>query len=144
MTRWLSWPMKLLFAILLFLTVFLIVRYSGYDPHQKELEWTRVSLLSYRQHIKSFHETNSRYPDSLLELSEYVRGKGARSERLDLKEHISTPTGCLEEHPVLDGTGGWYYDKETGTIKVNLTERLKVYFNRYFVLSKRNQIPSEW
>ena len=63
---------KVLFAVIMFAAACLIVRYIGADPYQKEVEWTVFSLIVYRQNVELFRETNSRYPESLLELRQYM------------------------------------------------------------------------
>ena len=43
----------------------------------------------------------------------------------------------------LNGSGGWFYDQETGTVKVNLTQPVKTYIDAYVGLLGQ-EVPSDW
>ncbi len=48
-----------------------------------------------------------------------------------------------KEYDVLNGEGGWYYNKETGEVKLNITKPVKDYVQAY-VGEIGNEIPSDW
>ena len=112
--------------------------------YSSELKTTTMRLVSIRAGIKEFKEEVGRYPNSLAEMSKYGEEHPETSLKKTLgAEFISDTKGNTQEHPALDGKGGWHYNKETGEVKVNLTEPLKHYLQSYFG-PDRNEIPSHW
>ncbi len=103
---------------------------------------TRTRLAWNRALIQQYHRLEGRYPDSLAELAKYCEKKDA-SKRVFLDEHLSDSHGLTRESTVLDGEGGWYYNNETGELRVNLTKPLK-HYAPVFWDSSRNQPPAEW
>ena len=59
------------------------------------------------------------------------------------KEWISSDDGDRRESGALDGSGGWYYNRETGELRVNLNRPLKDYAKHYYRLD-RNERPCDW
>lgn len=130
-------------AIVVFILSFILVRYFRVNPHQFYLNSTHLSLVYLRGHIDSYKEETGEYPESLLEMKQYFEGKPDYSYRNPNKEHISSQEGSEQESDILNGEGGWYYDKETGEIAININKPLKDCFG-YYYYSNRNEIPSEW
>jgi hypothetical protein len=58
------------------------------DPHEKEVEWTMVSLKILRENITRFHQIEGRYPDSLEELQKSAAQNTANQyTNRDNREH---------------------------------------------------------
>lgn len=115
-----------------------------YHDYSSRLRATRLGLYFTRNSIPLFFEQNGRFPKSLHELNEY--GKKFPKEihwMFPPGESISSYRSDLPEHAVLDGTGGLYYNPETGVLKVNLTKPLKSYWRFYFG-KRRNEVPADW
>lgn len=137
---------KSLFAVVVILciSVWLLQVFMG-DPYGKELQWTKVSLIILRENIAKFRQIEGRFPESLAELqTRIVQDQTNQYTNRENKEHISTKEGRSDEHESLDGKGGWFYDNKTGEVRVNLSEPLKKYFQHYYVIGRRNQVPAEW
>jgi hypothetical protein len=49
----------------------------------------------------------------------------------------------IPEFDKLNDKGGYYYDKNTGVLKINYTKPVKDYLKFYFG-QYSNEIPSEW
>ena len=76
-------------------------------------------------------------------MKQYFENKENYSYRSPNKEYISSEEGSDQEHNTLNGKGGWYYNKETGVLVININKPLKSCFKKYYYRN-RNQIPSEW
>jgi len=128
-------------------TVLAPSRTSGHEAAAlKERYVTTVAKLSQiRYAIQHFHEKNGRYPDSLNDLKKYVKQDPLNPDWLviilDFKERISSREGNANETNKLDGSGGWYYNKETGEVKVNITKPVESYLGPTVMST---DIPSEW
>jgi len=97
-----------------------------------------------RENIRLFFEQNGRFPKSLHELNEYGKNFPKKIKWMfPPGESISGYSSGRSEHSVLDGTGGSYYNPETGVLKVNLTKPLKSYWRFYFG-KRRNEVPADW
>jgi len=128
--------------LLIGLAVFLWI--EGVGDYMKQLRWTEYSLRLARQNIISFREITGRNPISLSEINQYAKrniNSGLRQKPFG--EHLSDVDGNRQEHNILNGQGGLFYDPESGVVKVNLTKPIKSYLRLYFG-KKRNEIPSEW
>lgn len=147
---------KVSVALDVLITVLLVVGFAllmlglttwiGSENHHylSRLRSTRLSLKFSRDSIRLFFEQNGRFPKSLDELNEY--GKKFPKEinwMFPPGESISRYPSDLPVHTVLDGTGGLYYNPETGVLKVNLTKPLKSYWRFYFG-KRRNEVPADW
>lgn len=105
-----------------------------------------------RTNIAWYKTTTGRLPVTLNEIEYYVnstnvdvRRVGLNLFRLDLhREKISSLSGNFSEHSVLNNQGGFYYNKDTGEVKLNLTEPVKSYFIICFTKTNLNEIPVDW
>jgi hypothetical protein len=139
-----------LFAVAVFLFGAIVVRLfspadtSGYDPDVAKERFivTAGELARMRSAVEHYYESNNSYPNSLAELRKYVQeNQGMVFRPTDLKEHITTEEGNGRESNVLDGTGGWYYDKATGEVKLNITRPVTHYLGKN---SYPKEIPADW
>ena len=133
-------------TLLLFIVIAGVLLVSNINSsYRSRIMGARAVLMFSRQNIKLFAEQNGRFPDSLHELNEY--GKKFPPEEttwhISPKEYISGTTPNSRENRVLDGTGGLYYNPETGELKFNLTKPLKLYWRFYFG-KERNSVPADW
>lgn len=140
-----TWLKKFIFVavVILVIGVVIIVKVNQ-SFYWDCIRTTKTNLMFSRKSIRLFAEQNGRFPKSLVELNEY--GKKYR-DKIQLycipSESISKSSPDYSEHSVLDGTGGLFYNPETGELKANLTKPLKHYCRFYFG-EKRNEIPSTW
>ena len=118
----------------------IIVMMSLRDTDQG-IRMVRLRLTLLRARIGDFYQDKCRYPDTLEELVRYA--KETRSEVLSLTEYISTNNGVDTEHCVLNGEGGWCYNKSKGELRLNIVRPIK-YYKRLYLGKYRNTIPSEW
>jgi hypothetical protein len=112
-------------GICVFLLVFGVIRVISVDRYGKRKLWTLVCLDAIKEDIKVFKQKEGRYPNSLAELGLYAK------QNLDLKlyggpyqEFISNEEGNSNEVATLNGEGGWYYNSNTGEIRINLSKPL--------------------
>jgi hypothetical protein len=90
-----------------------------------------------RKGIKIYHEEKNQYPATLNELRNYL---GFDKIYVDL---TSERRSNIPEYQELNGKGGYYYDKNTGEIRLNLTKPVMEYLPRYKGGFK-DEIPSSW
>lgn len=135
----------LFIAILLF-GCYWILRppYAGRE-YEGRLGITRLYLNTGRHSIAIFAEKVGRYPHSLNELCEYDKKFPRTLDwQLPLRESISNDDYVRSvEHATLNGKGGFFYDRTTGTLKVNLTRPIKYYWWFYFGKA-RSEVPADW
>jgi hypothetical protein len=146
----LAFKKVLLFAEAVFLVSVIAVRLfppadtSGYDPYVSKERFlvTAGELERVRSAVKHYYENNHSYPNSLAELRMYVQeNPGMVFRSTDLREHITTEEGNGQESNVLDGSGGWFYDKATGEVKLNITRPVVHYLGPAFY---PQEIPADW
>ncbi|AQT67207.1 hypothetical protein STSP2_00350 [Anaerohalosphaera lusitana] len=136
---------KMFFVVLAVISMGLMYVSFLRDPYSKRIEWTTISLHLIRDNIQTFKDVNQRYPTSLKELSTQVKiDENGLFHKRENKEYISSKNGCDDEYSVLNNKGGWYYNKQTGEIKININKPLKKCFKDYYYLPSRNRVPSEW
>ena len=105
---------------------------------------TKANLASLRGLFRAHKTVYGEHPPTLAKLREdYDRRRGSTIVRKIRSEHISDTDGCSSESAVLNGKGGWYYDRKTGDIRINLTQPVKHYMKWYFGFD-RNEKPSDW
>lgn len=134
-----------LVVVLMFAASFLLVRLAiDYNADSiNQSKWQSRAALSYlRGKIKQYHEATGEFPSSLSEMEVYIVGKTGERWGPN-KEFLSSDHGDGRESTVLDGKGGWYYNRETGEMRINLTGPLKDYLKHYYRLD-RNERPCDW
>jgi hypothetical protein len=129
-------------AVLAFAAGFLAIRFATADPIY-QVKWNSELSLSYlREQIRQYHETTGEFPPSLAQMKAgFVAEPGERWG--PDKEWLSTDKGNGRESSVLDGRGGWYYNQETGELRINLDKPLKSYLKHYY-RRDRNERPCDW
>ncbi|MGA1825366.1 MAG: hypothetical protein ACMUIP_11970 [bacterium] len=106
--------------------------------------FTKRNLDLLRKNIEIFKDITGRNPNSLLEIVQYAKNNPKNKLfKKKFKEFISDKNGNLCEYGVLNNKGGWYYNKITGEVKVNLINPIKYYLYFYFN-DNREDIPSNW
>ena len=128
-----------LFALLFVLIV--AAAYLSYESKfEKRIRANQIVLDVTRRGIMTFYEVNGRYPKSFDEYRKWSRGGFWDKMYVDL---TSDKQSDVPEYRQLNDKGGYYYDPNTGEIRLNLTrpvqEYLKWYRGRY-----KDQIPSSW
>jgi hypothetical protein len=112
--------------------------------HSTRLDTTKMRLKTVRMGIEEFKKETLRFPTSLSEIEEYGKKNPEATFLHSLgKEFLSDPEGNSQEFTELNGKGGWYYNKDTGEIRVNLNKPLMNYLNTFFG-KERNEVPSDW
>ena len=130
----------LIILLILFVCIIIHINESQYDlmlSMQGTLRQCRIS-------IRLYYEQNDKYPESLYKLEEYANKYPNKMKGYyPPGEVISCSNISRSEHKVLDGTGGLFYDPNTGYLKINITKPLKSYWKLYFC-EGRNEIPADW
>jgi hypothetical protein len=129
-------------ALLALAGSFLVVRFALADPINQCKLSSEMSLSYLREQIKQYHERTGKFPSSLAQMKARFVGKPGERWGPD-KEWLSTDKGNGRESNVLDGSGGWYYNQETGELRINLNQPLKSYLNHYY-RRDRNERPCDW
>jgi hypothetical protein len=129
-------------AMLAFVGSFLVVRFALADPINQCKLSSEMSLSYLREQIRQYHEATGAFPSSLAQMKARFVGKPGERWGPD-KEWLSTDQGNARESSVLDGSGGWYYNKETGELRLNLKQSLKHYLKHYY-RRDRNERPCDW
>jgi len=136
-----TWLEVLIVLIIIGLLYILIYAITSEDS---SIRSTKVFLAVGRGHINGFKKHKGRYPNSLAELEQYiVQNQELGFKKLSFIEYYSDPKGNSQEFDLLNGEGGWYYNKKTGEVKLNLTKPVKCYLRFYFG-KYRNEVPSDW
>jgi len=129
---------------LLFVLIVVYVQIEYNSKCENRIKVIKVYLGATRKSIQAFYEHNERYPDSLSEFREYVRDESNFIKAPEMYVDLtSDKQSDVSEYRQLNDKGGYYYDPNTGEIRLNLTrpvqEYLKWYRGRY-----KDQIPSSW
>jgi len=148
--RWLASRKRRMytFAIALALSCVLvvIVIQTEYDTRCKyRIMVIQVHLKSIRNSIQTFFERNGRYPYSLDELLRYLQEYNSLGDK-KIKMYVdltSEKQSDVPEYREMNDKGGYYYDPNTGEIRLNLIRPVKEYLKWYRGYYK-DQIPSTW
>jgi hypothetical protein len=134
---------KVALVALLLLVALLYVVQSERAMYPDRLIATEECLRSARLWVSSFRQDMGRFPESFEEVYRYQDStSGKEGNRYVFVEQISTPK-VLPERTELDGTGGFFYNRQTGEIRVNLTRPLRTYWRLYYG-RRRDEIPASW
>lgn len=133
------YSLTFLFA-LLFVLIVVYVRVEYDSKCNNRIKVIKVYLGATRKTIQIFFENNGRYPDSFNEFRKWNRGSVWDKMIVDL---TSDKQSEVPEYRQLNDKGGYYYDPNTGEVRLNLTRPVKEYFKRYNGRYK-DQIPSSW
>jgi len=137
-------PLKflLVFLVLLVLPSVLILGY--HSNCEDRVRRTKFNLIVARSRVKAYKETTGSYPICLAEIKEYAeKHPESNLGKRHFKEYLSIRKGNLKESADLNDTGGWYYNKTAGEVKINIIKPVKHYLTFYFG-EERNEIPSDW
>ncbi len=107
--------------------------------YTQRVQMTRLRLMALRGWVNDYYQQNNYFPDT-VELEKNITDK---NQSITFKEYISKDDGANIVSTELNSQGGWYYDKTTGQVKVNLTEAVGSYFRPWFY-KDGDQIPSDW
>jgi hypothetical protein len=128
------------FYIVVIVVVPLVLVWIQNQHYQSRIRQQDVNLFLSRRSIDLYAEQNDEFPGSLDELNEY--GNRVRSEIAWYCHPKDLITRSSTECSVLDGTGGLYYDPNSGDLKLNLTKPLEFYWIFYFG-KKKNDVPAD-
>jgi len=142
--KWLKKRYIIIIVSISLLAIALVFVFEGVDFYNKRVIWTKFGLKANRENIAKFKHITGRFPASLSELKQYAK-ENPESEFLkkQFKEYLSDREGNNNEFNVLNGNGGWYYDKSTGEVRVNVTRPVKHYLTLYFG-KERSEVPANW
>jgi len=106
---------------------------------------TKRSLAIIRSEILKYKDITGEYPNSLHDLCESVSQNTSEAciGPHIIAERISDSNGNSREYNELNGDGGWYYDKMTGTVKVNIKNPVRQYIRSYMG-SVGQEVPCDW
>ena len=103
-----------------------------------------AALKHLRTTIRIFAEESGRYPDSLGELRWFCENVGGKDSWFNMYVDLTSQEQSeIPEYRQLNDKGGYYYDPNTGEVRLNLTRPVKEYLPRYRGRYK-DQIPSSW
>ena len=103
---------------------------------------THSHLELNRYFIEDFKNTTGDYPESISDVNDVALAEAGTKVAFS-DEYISDANGNCSFHDRLNGQGGWFYDPNTGEVKVNLTEPVEYYIPNY-PGEYRNQVPASW
>jgi hypothetical protein len=137
-------------VIIFFLLSLVVIQYflhvEDITMYNEALRTTKWNLMRARSGVKWFEEKTGRLPSCLCEINAYARSNKSDSNILmtiRFLENLSSSGGTDRESDTLSGEGGWFYDPNTGEVKVNLTKPVKHYL-KFFWGKERNEIPAGW
>lgn len=145
-------PFIFVLLILLVITVFFLDSMYCYSLSSRVVN-AKHALYIARKRIKWYKTQTGNYPLHLSTIQEYAKGNSLSNRdpntiRLfqhDLqKERITSFSGNSVEYNELNGQGGFFYNSDTGEVKLNITKPLKECFWFYFLIKDCEEIPSEW
>lgn len=126
------------------ITIALVVLLLNLPDTNQEIRMMRLKVFWVRLKIDSFYNVKGRYPNTLIELKGYIENTSESGFNVvSFKEYLSNPEGVEIESDVLNGKGGWYYDKTKGELRLNIVQPIKHYKKFYFG-KYRNVTPSDW
>jgi hypothetical protein len=129
-------------AILLFVVIILV--YLSYQArYRQRLLENQGYLWIIRREIQFFFEQNGRYPNSLDEFRSYALQHNSHIWDKMYIDLTSDKQSDVPEYRELNDKGGYYYDPNTGDIKLNLTRPVKEYLPHYHGRFK-DKTPSSW
>ena len=125
------------------LLLFLLVPpwYNSRCEHR--IRVVKSGLWNLRMAIKLVHHNNGQYPDSLAQvLSSMRQGDSGNWDRFHV-DLTSDRQEAIPEYRELNSKGGYFYDPNSGEIRLNLTQPVRVYLPRY-TGKYADRIPAEW
>lgn len=137
-----------LVASALCLMLFLIASllwFSGWyrDRCEHRIGAIRVSLKTMRRYVQFLREERGCYPDSFAQLRQSLGRSGSANWDRMYVDLTSNRQERVPEYRALNGKGGYYYDPNSGEIRLNLTMPVRQYLYWYRG-SYADQIPSQW
>ena len=132
------------YLILLFIFAYFLVT-GIYNSHcKRRILHTKHDLIEVRDWIIKFKVYKKRYPESIQELRKYVAEKQEdKSLELIYTDFKKNKQSIVNEFDTLNDRGGYYYNKATGEVRVNLTKPVKQYLKCYGGIY-RDEVPAEW
>ena len=130
-------------ALVLMLVVFAVkVEYN--NRCENRIIGIKIRMGAIRNSIHTFLEHNGRYPDSLDEFRRYIRDEsGYLNVPVMYVDLTSEKQSDVPEYRQLNDKGGYYYDPNTGEVRLNLIRPVKDYLKWYNGKFK-DQVPSTW
>jgi hypothetical protein len=103
----------------------------------------RSDLWNLRMAIKLLHHNNGRYPESIAQVLSLMReGDSGNWDRFHV-DLTSDRQEAIPEYRELNNKGGYFYDPNSGEIRLNLTRpvrsHLPWYSGRY-----AGEVPAAW
>jgi type II secretory pathway pseudopilin PulG len=140
-----SSPYAHLIIVVLVLVLLIVALQMSYDTRcDRRIRATIGHLKALRNAMNVYFRMYGQYPDSLNEFQQWAKG-GKHSGFWD-KMYVDLTSGKQIDIPVyreLNNKGGYYYDPNTGEIRLNLTRPVKGYLKWYGGCYK-NKVPSSW
>jgi hypothetical protein len=108
------------------------------------VDTTRFFLSVIRRDVNDYKEKIGKYPPSLKDAVEYNKKNKLFPVLNEFYFDFNSESHAnIPEYNELNNKGGYYYNKETGEARLNLTKPVKKYFMFYFG-TRSNEIPAEW
>lgn len=124
--------------------------------------WTKdFSFVTVNAYLVLYFNKYDKFPDNADQIIDFINNElnnevpfeliaGCRPENYTLLSLLSNEDGKrnISIVDVLDGTGGWYYDKKRKILVPNVLRPMKYYFTMLslasYILPLKNEIPSQW
>ena len=135
------------FIVFVFLLIMLVL-VLNFKLYNYETEGRILLIRSFvkndlRDRINDYYKINGYYPDSINELILFFKmDYNFNIMYLDILS--SEKQTIVAEYRELNDSGGYFYDPNTGEVKLNLSRPVKEYLPFYYVGRLRNSIPSNW
>ena len=133
-----------LLAGALVLLLLLSILYLSYQTRcENHVRAVRVNVQALRRSVKQFWDLNGCQPKSLDEFRRFHR-----QHKSDIWDEMyvdltSDKQREVPEYGELNDKGGYFYDPNSGEIRLNLTRPVREYL-RWYRGSYEDEIPSHW
>jgi hypothetical protein len=97
----------------------------------------QVNFKTMRTAIEMYYKENAQFPASIMDIRTYI---ASDKMYVDL---TSDKQSNVPEYRELNDKGGYYYDPNTGDVRLNLTRPVREYL-KFYSGSYKDQVPSSW
>lgn len=128
---------------LLLLTMAVVLQFSLNARRDNHIRSVRNHLLAARSCIRAFYDVKGRFPESLEELRWLWPEEDSHVPRRMYIDLTMSRQENVAEYREFNDKGGYYYDPNSGEIRLNLTRPVREYL-RWYRGTYADQIPSHW
>jgi hypothetical protein len=133
----------LLFLVLFFIVGMVLARIWYRNRCERRIGGIIVSLKTMRRCIAFLDEEHGGYPGSFTELRRSLGRSGSGNWDRMYVDLTADRQEVVPEYRELNDKGGYYYDPNSGELRLNLTRPVREYL-RWYKGAYADQIPSHW